>query len=69
MSADKSRIAKAAGQIRDGTLVRPGGQRILITGKGGVGKTTLAAFLALLYAEEGRNLGDKKGLGERDREV
>lgn len=56
MSSEKSRIAKAAGQIREGIRVRPGGQRILITGKGGVGKTTLAAFLALLYAEEGRNV-------------
>jgi CO dehydrogenase maturation factor len=30
--------------------------KIAITGKGGVGKTTLASILAHLYAEEGRNV-------------
>jgi CO dehydrogenase maturation factor len=54
--SEKLRIERAAGQIREGIRVRPGGQRILITGKGGVGKTTLAAILARLYAEEGRNV-------------
>ncbi len=31
-------------------------QKIAITGKGGVGKTTLAALLAYIYAREGRNV-------------
>ena len=30
--------------------------KLAITGKGGVGKTTLAALLAFLYASEGRNV-------------
>jgi CO dehydrogenase maturation factor len=30
--------------------------KIAVTGKGGVGKTTVAAILARLYAEEGRNV-------------
>ncbi|HOE52359.1 MAG TPA: AAA family ATPase [Methanomassiliicoccales archaeon] len=33
-----------------------GGQRILVAGKGGVGKTTLAAALCLLGAEKGRRV-------------
>jgi CO dehydrogenase maturation factor len=56
MSRERLRIEQAAGQIREGIRVRPSGQRILITGKGGVGKTTLAAVLAFLYAEEGRTV-------------
>jgi CO dehydrogenase maturation factor len=30
--------------------------KIAISGKGGVGKTTLSALLAHLYAEQGRNV-------------
>jgi CO dehydrogenase maturation factor len=30
--------------------------KIAVTGKGGVGKTTVAAILARLYAEEGRSV-------------
>ena len=51
--------------------------KIAITGKGGVGKTTFAATLARLYAEEGRtvlaadvdpdaNLGLALGFSEED---
>ncbi len=50
--------------------------KVAITGKGGVGKTTLASTLARLYAEEGRkvlaadvdpdsNLGLSLGFSER----
>ena len=30
--------------------------KIAVTGKGGVGKTTITAVLARLYAEEGKNV-------------
>ncbi|MDR1329909.1 MAG: AAA family ATPase [Oscillospiraceae bacterium] len=54
--------------------------KIAVTGKGGVGKTTLAAVLARLYAEEGRrvlcadadpdaNLGLALGFSEAELEV
>ncbi|MBP1928027.1 CO dehydrogenase maturation factor [Methanolinea mesophila] len=56
MNREKLNINQAAEKIRDGTRAKPGGRRILITGKGGVGKTTLAAILACLYAEEGRKV-------------
>ncbi|MDD1686395.1 AAA family ATPase [Methanoregula sp.] len=52
--ADRERIAGAARAIREHT--RPGkdrGARIVITGKGGVGKTTITALLAHLYAQKG----------------
>ncbi len=52
--ADRERMARTARAIREHT--RPGtdrGTRIVITGKGGVGKTTITALLAHLFAREG----------------
>ena len=46
-------MAGAARKLREHT--RPGkerGSRIVITGKGGVGKTTITALLAHLFAQE-----------------
>jgi CO dehydrogenase maturation factor len=52
--ADRQRMAGAARTLREHT--RPGkdrGLRIVITGKGGVGKTTITALLAHLFARDG----------------
>jgi len=52
--ADRERMAGAARTLREHT--RPGkdrGARIVITGKGGVGKTTITALLAHLFAQKG----------------
>jgi CO dehydrogenase maturation factor len=52
--ADRERMAAAARKLRQHT--RPGkdrGARIVITGKGGVGKTTITALLAHLFAAQG----------------
>jgi CO dehydrogenase maturation factor len=52
--ADREKMAGAARTIREHT--RPGkerGSRIVITGKGGVGKTTITALLAHLFAQQG----------------
>lgn len=52
--ADRERMAGAARILREHT--RPGkdrGLRIVITGKGGVGKTTITAILAHLFARNG----------------
>ena len=37
--------------------------KIAVTGKGGVGKTTVAAVLARLYAEEGRSVPERQLVG------
>ena len=50
---------KAASELVKELRRRPGnqgGQRILVAGKGGVGKTTLSAALCLLAAAEGRRV-------------
>ncbi|MFA5269131.1 MAG: AAA family ATPase [Methanoregula sp.] len=52
--ADRERMTGAARKIRENT--RPGiegGSRIVITGKGGVGKTTITALLAHIFAGMG----------------
>lgn len=52
--ADREKMAGAARKLREHTS--PGkelGSRIVITGKGGVGKTTITALLAHLYREKG----------------
>jgi CO dehydrogenase maturation factor len=52
--ADREKMAGAARNLREHT--RPGkdqGIRIVITGKGGVGKTTITALLAHLFAGSG----------------
>jgi CO dehydrogenase maturation factor len=52
--ADREKMAGAARKLREHT--RPGkdrGSRIVITGKGGVGKTTITALLAHLFAQKG----------------
>ncbi|MCX6698320.1 MAG: AAA family ATPase [Methanomicrobiales archaeon] len=52
--ADRQKMTVAARKLRENT--RPGterGFRIVITGKGGVGKTTITALLAHLFAEKG----------------
>lgn len=52
--ADREKMAGAARNLREHT--RPGkdrGSRIVITGKGGVGKTTITALLAHLFAQKG----------------
>ncbi|MCG7844144.1 MAG: AAA family ATPase [Methanomassiliicoccales archaeon] len=50
---------KAASELAKELRRRPGnqgGQRVLVVGKGGVGKTTLSAALCLLGAAEGRRV-------------
>jgi len=52
--ADREKMTGTARKIREHT--RPGkeqGSRIFITGKGGVGKTTITALLAHLFAQDG----------------
>jgi CO dehydrogenase maturation factor len=55
MILDETRAVPASGDL---TTPRAGqcGIRVVITGKGGVGKTTLAALLALLFAREGKRV-------------
>jgi CO dehydrogenase maturation factor len=52
--ADRDKMADAARKLREHTRPdRERGSRILITGKGGVGKTTITALLAHLFVQDG----------------
>jgi CO dehydrogenase maturation factor len=52
--ADREKMAGAARNLREHTRTgKDRGSRIIITGKGGVGKTTITALLAHLFAEKG----------------
>lgn len=52
--ADREKMAGAARTLREHTREgKERGSRIFITGKGGVGKTTITALLAHLFAEKG----------------
>jgi len=52
--ADRNRMADAARSLREHTRAgKERGARIVITGKGGVGKTTITALLAHLFARNG----------------
>lgn len=52
--ADREKMAGAARSLREHTREgKERGSRIFITGKGGVGKTTITALLAHLFAEKG----------------
>jgi CO dehydrogenase maturation factor len=52
--ADREKMAGAARKLREHTLPdRERGSRIFITGKGGVGKTTITALLAHLFVQDG----------------
>lgn len=52
--ADREKMAGAARTLREHTHPgAAGGARIVITGKGGVGKTTITALLAHLFAQKG----------------
>jgi CO dehydrogenase maturation factor len=52
--ADRDKMADAARKLREHTRTgKEHGFRIVVTGKGGVGKTTITALLAHLFAEKG----------------
>ncbi len=55
-AADKKGMMGAAGLLRDRIKTAPDGLRVVITGKGGVGKTTLTALLAKQFAGSGMNV-------------
>lgn len=49
-------ILKTADTLRDRTAGDSGGFRVVVTGKGGVGKTTLTALLAKMFARDGADV-------------
>ncbi|KQC03404.1 MAG: carbon monoxide dehydrogenase [Methanoculleus sp. SDB] len=52
----RKKILSAADAFRERQVEDAGGLRIVITGKGGVGKTTLTALLAHMHARDGRHV-------------
>ncbi len=52
----RERIFKVAEELRKKSSVRDKGFRVVITGKGGAGKTTLTAFLSKLFKRDGFNV-------------
>jgi len=50
---EKSEVRKAAGALKGRPRAGPAGLRVVIAGKGGVGKTTIAALLARVLAAKG----------------
>ncbi len=56
MAGERERLVRVATDLKNKTQHGPSGSRIVITGKGGVGKTTLTASLAHLLSSEGRHV-------------
>lgn len=53
MDERRRRMIRAADTLRDRTRPDSGGFRVVVTGKGGVGKTTITAMLAHIFARSG----------------
>lgn len=56
MAGERERLVRAATDLKSRTQPGPSGFRVVITGKGGVGKTTLTATLAHLFSSEGSHV-------------
>jgi CO dehydrogenase maturation factor len=52
----RKKISEAADRFKKASEGAPGGVRVVVAGKGGVGKTTLTALLARMFAREGRTV-------------
>lgn len=56
MDERRRRIIRAADTLRNRSGPASGGFRVVITGKGGVGKTTITALLAHIFARSGNHV-------------